>query len=481
MEYLKNMTSRKAIVAVAGVVAGLLIGFFLPSGWIFVEQRGPSDHAGHMADTDAQYACPMFCVIMDQMPEDGRCPVCGMDLTVVSGKSTLNPHERRMVGLEVGTISRAPLSRTIRVVGEVDYDETRLTRITTRMAGWLQKVWADTTWMRVKKGQKLAAIYSPELYAAQQEYLIGLRASLKQGESSAGLLEAAERRLELLGIGEQEIAELRRTQTVQESLVLRSPRDGLIVERQALEGAAVKKGAVLYTVADLSHVWVQAEVFERDLVWILEGQDVRLELQNHLADIKGRVAFIDPVINRHTRTARIRIEVPNPAGADGSRLLRVGQRVDAWIDSRMSADGRPVRPGAEPEGDPLTVPRSAVLSTGRRTVVYLLFTESMGQRDYELDPEALPETVFYQMVPLRLGPLGTRAGGGMDQDLYPVLGLVLTPDEREKLQLKDITKGIAIVTKGNLLLDSQAQLSGKPSLLFPEGSRGSSADPHAGH
>jgi Cu(I)/Ag(I) efflux system membrane fusion protein len=336
--------------------------------------------------------------------------------------------------------------------------------------------------MEVRKGQKLASIYSPELYAAQKEYLVAWDASSKRkGDATAmALLHAAERRLKLLGIGEDEIAGMRAKKAVQESLVLRAPRDGVIIERRALEGASVKTGDLLYTVADLSRVWVQAEVFESDLVWVFEQQAVRVRVEGGPMEILGRVAFIDPVVNRKTRTARVRIEVDNPAGPEGARLLRVGQRADVWIDARVNEAGRPVPPAREVVTPPLAVPRSAVLSTGQRRVVYLLFADSMGRRDYELDPAALPETVFYQLVPVRLGPLASRSGEGIGSELYPVLGLELSDAERGELQLDALKEGMVVVTRGNLLLDSQAQLSGKPSLLFPEGSRGST-DPHAGH
>ncbi|MHC4941226.1 MAG: efflux RND transporter periplasmic adaptor subunit [Planctomycetota bacterium] len=473
------MSNRTRLIASAcGIVAGLLLGFLLPASWIFVEDPG-ARHAGHEAG-EAQYACPMFCVIMNRLPEDRRCPVCGMELTPVSSQSTLNRQEQRMIGLEVDTLQRVPLARSVRVVGEVDYDETRLARITTRMAGWLEQVWADTTWAVVRKGQKLASIYSPELYAAQKEYLVAWDSNRGNGsETDIALLRAAKRRLELLGISADEIAELREKKSVQESLILRATQEGTIIERRAVQGESVKKGALLYTVADLSRVWVQAEVFESDLVWVFEGQSVRLQSERIPLPIRGRVAFIDPVIDRRARTARVRIEVDNRAGTEGTRVLRIGQRIDAWIDARVDQGGRPVPPDRGIATPPLAVPRSAVLSTGQRRVLYLLFTEHMGKRDYRLDPGNLPESVFYQMVPVRLGPVASR-GGALENEFFPLLGLDLSETERERLQLRTLEEGIVVVTRGNLLLDSQAQLSGKPSLLFPEGSRGS-ADPHAGH
>lgn len=425
--------SDKRIAIAAGLLAGLLVGFLLPSRWIFLPERGPG--RAHGAG-EQSFACPMFCVVVHEMPEDRRCPVCGMELSPIAGQSALNVAERRMAGVQAGRLRRLELERSLRAVGEVDFDETRLARITTRVGGWLEKVWADTTWMAVEKGQPLASIYSPELYAAQKDYLV----------ATGSLRDSARRKLGLFGISDEEIEKLDRTREVAEALVLRAPRDGFVAERHALEGAAVKQGETLYAIADLSRVWVQTEIFERELASVREGQEVRLEVEGRAESLSGKVAFIDPAIDRHTRTARVRIEVDNERG-----LLRIGQRVDAWIEAPVA-------------GTPLALPRSAVLSTGERSVVYVLYTESDGKRDYALDPKRLPDTVLYEMVTVKVGPLATRG----EEEFYPLLE-------------GPLEEGMVIVTKGNLLLDSQAQLSGKPSLLFPQGSRDTGGDPHAGH
>jgi Cu(I)/Ag(I) efflux system membrane fusion protein len=454
--------SPKVLAAVAGLVLGAAVVLLLPSTWLFVEKAPPGTHAG---SGHVKYACPMFCVVMEDLPADGRCPVCGMDLAEISGESRLDPAERRMIGLETARLRRVPLSRTVRVVGEVDYDETRLSRITTRMAGWLEKVMVTTTWERVEQSEPLASIYSPELYAAQREYLVAWRGA-EGGEGDAPLLAAAERRLGLLGIGEKEIAKLRETGEVQQALVLRAPRSGVVVEGNAIEGAAVEKGATLYRIADLSRVWIQSEVFERDLPWVRVGQEATLEMESLPDGLTGRIAFIDPVIDRMSRTARVRIEVENPAGSDETRPLRIGQRVDAWIRARVGPEGDLVPPGEEPRSDPLAVPKSAVLRTGERAIVYVLFTEmAEGSRDYRLDPDALPEVVYYELTEVRPGPLSRSEAG---EELYPLRSGSSLPE------------GALVVSKGNLLLDSQAQLSGRPSLLFPEGSRGGGHD-HSGH
>ncbi|MHC4469886.1 MAG: efflux RND transporter periplasmic adaptor subunit [Planctomycetota bacterium] len=430
MEEREKNRREKLVAAAAGLALGIAVFLVLPSSWVFVAPEGGA-HAARGGGA-VKYACPMFCVVVEELPEHGRCPVCGMELTPISSESRLTRAEQRMIGLEVSRVEKLPLVRTVRAVGEVDYDETRLSRITTRTAGWLEDVRVDTTWVEVEEGDVLASLYSPDLYAAQQELL------LAEGD----LLPAARRRLRLLGIGDEEIAEIERTREVRRSLVLRAPRAGTVVARAALEGAAVKKGETLYTVADLSRVWVQSEVFEMDLPLVRVGQAVRLETAASAKPLAGRVAFVDPVIDRGTRTGRVRIEVANEADEDGARPLRIGQRADAWIES--------------PLGESLAVPRSAVMRTGERTVVYSLHVEG-------------PDRVLYEMVEVRVGPLARRAGGGAGEEYFPLM------------DAGSLAEGSSVATRGNLLLDSQAQLSGKPSLLFPEGSRGADADPHSGH
>jgi len=420
---------EKRIAAAAGLALGLAVFLLLPASWVFVTPAGVAGEGGGAGG--AKYACPMFCVVVDALPENGRCPVCGMELTAISTESRIGEDAQRMIGLESSLVEKLHLARTVRVVGEVDYDESRLSRITTRAPGWLEDVRVDARWAEVEEGDPLASIYSPEIYAAQQELL------LAEGD----LLPAARRRLALLGIGDAEIAEIERTREVRRSLMIRAPRAGVVVERNALEGAAVKRGEVLYSVADLSRVWVQAEVFEMDLPLIRVGQKVRLETAAGGQPLAGRVSFVDPVIDRGTRTARVRVEVANDVGEDGARQLRIGQRVDAWIES--------------PLGEVLAVPRSAVMKTGERAVVYSLRAEAAGY--------------LYEMVEVRVGPLARREGGTAGERYSPLV------------DAGDLAEGALVATRGNLLLDSQAQLSGKPSLFFPEGRRGGADDPHAGH
>lgn len=477
-----NVPQRFAVApAIAGLLAGFVLVWLLPSSWIFVRPQG-AEQASARGDDAAQYACPMFCVVMDRMPEGGKCPVCGMTMTVISGSSTLDRAEQHMVGLEADVVRRIPLVRTTRLVGEVDYDETRLARIATRAAGWLQTVWIDSTWSEVSRGEPLAALYSPEFYAAEQEYLVAWRAH-GAATGSDSLLAAARRRLALLDVDPREIAALESGGSARDAMVLRAPFGGVVVERRAVEGAAVAKGATLYTVADLSRVWIQAQVFEGDLPWVRPGQAARLEIDGAAGVLDGVVAFVDPVIDRTTRTARVRVEVDNATGPDGVRPLRIGQRVDAWVEAPLDASGGLVAPGtAGPP--PLAVPRSAVMRTGERSLIYVLFedrdTAEGRVREHHLDPEKLPARVGYEAVEVRTGPVARRPGGGPPAEFVAVLSVVAPRTSAGAPPLR-LDEGVTVVTRGNLLLDSQAQLAGRPSLLFPVGNRGAPSDPHAGH
>jgi len=452
--------SPRTRTALLGMGIGLVLVIFLPASWLFTGDVAMKAEHGE----GAQYACPMFCVVMDELPDDGRCPVCGMELDEVSGELKLNRAEQRMVGIEAVRLERVPLVRTVRVVGEVDYDERLVSLVTTRAAGWLTEVFVEAGWVAVEKDAPLVSIYSPELLAAQEEYLV---ASASADES---LLASARRRLTLLGVGDAEIAAIDRAGKAADSLVLRSPRSGVVVTRNALPGASVTRGETLVAVADLSRVWIQTEVYERDLPLVRVGHPVRLDAATLGGTLTGRVAFIDPAIQRTTRTARVRIEVENPARDDGTRLLRIGQRVDAVIEARLNANGEVVPAGAAPAKDPLALPASAVLRTGERIIAYALYTEKVpGKPIHRLDPERLPETVLYLLTPIRVGPAARRMGKPGGGEYYAILDAGGLPE------------GAVFVTKGNLLLDSQAQLSGKPSLLFPEGNRGGGGDPHSGH
>jgi Cu(I)/Ag(I) efflux system membrane fusion protein len=483
------------VVAAAGVVLGAVVVLLLPASWLFrPDEGGGSAHApaaGSGEESSVRYACPMFCVLLDEKPANEKCPVCGMTLEPVREGQTLGAAERWMAGLVVEPLERRVLERVVRQIGEVDYDETRISTVTSRMAGFLEEVFVDETWGEVSAGDKLAEIYSPALYSAQSDYLVAWeragrpdRIEETKDDERRAALRATGLRLRNLGIDEQEIAAVRELGTPSRTLALRAPRDGVVIRRRVVENSSVAAGQELYVIADLSRVWILVEVFETERPWIVEGQEVELRTETLPGRVvRGTVGFIDPVFDRDRRTTRLRVEVDNPRLVDtGRRLFQPGQRVDARIRASLGRDGRVVLPGEEPE-PVLAAPQSAILRTGLRSVAFFLYRESEGAREYVIDADSLPEEVGYELVELELGPLATDAAGGPADRYYPVLDVVERADD--SMGLRRLRPGHVVVTEGNFLLDSQAQLAGKPSLLYPEGSGraapGDGADPHAGH
>lgn len=415
-----------------------------------------------------------------------RCPICGMDLVPVvqrqslgseSGPDqlTLGPHERQMASVGTTTLEMRTLFREIRTVGRIDFDETRRAQIASRVDGRVDQVFADFPGTLVKKGDHLVSIYSPELFSTQEEFLLASRREKDQKSrpaNSPSLAASARRRLRLWGISDQQIDTILENDEAETHLVVHASIGGTVVEKMVRAGQYVKEGDTLYSIADLSHVWLVVEIYETDLVWVRFGQTVEVTLEaESSASFTGQVGFIEPVLNDQTRTVPVRVILKNDEGK-----LKPGMFAQAQIRVAVMPDGRPSPTGLEGkfacpmhpyvvndlggicpvcemalekipgtpldlEGPPtvLAIPTEAVLTTGRRQLVFV----ERGEGDY-------------RFVEPKLGP---RAG-----DYYPVLD--------------GLKAGEVVVSRGNFLIDSQFQISGKPSLLYPEGM---SPGAHGGH
>ena len=379
----------------------------------------------------------------------------------------------------------------MRLFGEVDYDERLLGSVTARTAGWIESLSKKVSWEEVEEGEVLLELYGPELFAAQEEYRVAV-------ERGGALLAAAREKLLLLGVSERDLEAVGRGDAALSRVPYRSPRRGVIARRSAVEGAHVMEGEELFAVADLTRVWLQLEAFESDLPYLRLGTPVTVEPEwDDEPELAGRIAFRDPVVDRVSRTLRVRVEVENRRRADGTWVLVPGQRVRARARLALGADGEPLPPGEEPV-PALAVPRSALLVTGERTVVYVLYTDEEDAggeraRRYELDPRRLPPRVGYELVEVRVGALAQRADAEGRSEYYPLHRTVApvpridpnTGVDLSALALRRLREGQLLAGKGALLLDSQAQLAGRPSLLYPEGRAGAAAgaatDPHAGH
>lgn len=274
---------------------------------------------------------------------------------------TLTAADARRIGVTFAPVTLGALNREVRTVGQVTFDETRVHAIAPKVDGWVERLYVNSTGQPVIQGQPLLALYSPMLVTAQEELLLARRlqgemAGAESGttQRAAELVASARRRLGYWDIPASEIAEIERSGVVHRTLILRAPSGGYVLEKNVLAGQKIMAGDALYRVADLSAVWIEGEVFEQDLANVREGQAVRAELQALPGERRtGRIAYVYPTLNPETRTVRVRVVLPN-------RDLRLKPGMYATL--RIAAGARDAV---------LTVPRSAVLSTGERSIVFV--------------------------------------------------------------------------------------------------------------
>jgi membrane fusion protein, copper/silver efflux system len=271
----------------------------------------------------------------------------------------LTPDAARRIGVTFAEVTLSPLEREVRTVAQVTYDETRVTVVAPRVEGWVERLYVDATGQPVRRGQPLYELYAPMVAAAEQELLLarGLDTNVAAGtdEARAGarsLLESARRRLLGWEVPAEEVARLERTGQPARTVIFRSPASGMVIEKSVLEGQRIMAGEPVYRIADLSTVWIEGEVFERDLQSVAVGQRVSAEFPALPGDHRaGRIAYIYPTLDPATRTARVRVELPNPG-----LTLKPGM----YATVRLTSESAPT----------LSVPRSAVLVTGERALAF---------------------------------------------------------------------------------------------------------------
>ena len=321
----------------------------------------------------------------------------------------ISSQQLQRIGVRIGEVRRKSVSDVIRTTGSVAVDERGLAYVQVRFAGYIQKVFVDSTYQYVRRGQPLFTIYSPELLSTEREYLLARESQRRLARSpdlavardAASLVDAAAERLALWGIPHREIERLRATGRIRRDLVIDSPVSGYVTQREALPNAYAEPGTRLYTVADLSTIWVFAHVFQNDLGRLKVGDRARLTVDTYPGRrFTGRVDFIYPEIDPSTRTARVRLRFANP-----TLKLVPGMFVNVSLEAPM--------------GKQVVIPASGVLQTGTRQIVFV------DRGDGYLEPRDVR--------------LGAEVG-----DEYIVLS-GLKPGER-------------IVTSANFLIDSQSQL-----------------------
>jgi Cu(I)/Ag(I) efflux system membrane fusion protein len=444
------------IVLAVMIIAAFSFGMLISSAGHHQVAEAETAHAQN-ADAHKDEATMWTCSMHPQikLSKPGKCPICFMDLIPLEqgAGDELGPRQLRMSesAKEIAQIQTSPVTRAfaqteVRMNGKIDYDETRVSYITAWVPGRLDKMYADYTGISVKKGDHMVHMYSPELISAQEELVQAKKAVKKLNNGSSVLkstaeltLQSARDKLRLYGLSKEQIDEIEQSGKVTEQVMLKSPVSGVVVEKAAKEGMYVQTGTRIYTIADLSKLWVLFDAYETDLPWLREGQQVTFTSASFPGrEFKGKITFIDPIIDKNTRTARVRALVDNKSGA-----LKPDMYVSGIVKSLLDSKGDVVdgKMAESSSRQPLLIPASAALLTGKRAVVYV-----------ELPSDDGP---LFEGREVELGP---RAG-----DFYVV-----------KSGLSD---GDNVVTNGAFKLDSELQIHAKPSMMFVD-AEGENTEPN---
>ena len=423
------MTTRKLLLTG-------LFAFLAGGGMVLLISQYRTGDAGDAAATQDReaplYHCPMHPAMVSEHP--GQCPICQMNLVPTRADRAGQPspaqptgeagdapaadarasvhidaQKQQLIGVTFATVEKRPLRQVVNTIGRVTYDERLLHHVHTKVSGWIEHLYAGTTGELVTKGQALMTIYSPELLASQEEYLLALRARERLEASSdesvartgAELVDSARRRLSLFDMTEKQIAELERTRVASRTTVLYSPATGHIIERMVNHGEKIDPGTTVLDITDLSHVWVLADIYEYELALVKVGQRATMTLSYVPGrTFEGKVTFIHPFLSENTRTVKVRLEFDN-----NDLMLRP----EMFAKVTLEAAG----------GETLVVPTSAIVGTGTRDIVFV----DRGGGHFE--PRAVT--------------LGTRLAGSTEI-------------------LAGLVEGERIVASGNFLIDSESRL-----------------------
>jgi Cu(I)/Ag(I) efflux system membrane fusion protein len=420
-----------------------ILAFGLGGRLLGEEGRASRDAMDADAPSEQIWTCSMHPQV--RRSEPGRCPICGMELIPVEGDAadpsndriTLTERAKALARVRTTEVGRLGSGRTERrLLGRVEYDETSLRTVTAWIGGRIDRLFVSTTGERVRRGQVIATLYSPEVYNAHQDLIQARQQLARLGDggtpsarqAAEAALDAARDRLRLLGVPEGEVRAMERADKPSERVRIRTPFGGTVIERLATQGSYVETGSGLYRVADLSTLWVQLDAYESDLPVLRAGQEVRLRVEALPGEsFQGRVAFVDPVVDPKTRTARVRIVVRNQ-----DRRLLPGMFVEASVQSDARSESS--------EEAPLLIPVTAPLFTGRRSLVYV---EVPNQDEPTYEP--------------RVVTLGARMG-----EHYPVLA--------------GLEAGDRIVIEGAFAIDADLQIRGGGSMMTLEDEHGGASE-----
>ena len=545
-----TLKTRWVIISVfaAIFITGLVIGLLLRTG------GGPGETTVSIGTPDSKilfWTCSMHPQIKQDGP--GRCPICEMDLVPMREEAgggekaslRLGERARQLASVQTTPVEYRKLSKSIFTVGKIDYDESSVAHVTAWVSGRTDKLYVNFTGTIVKKGEHLIYMYSPDLLSTQEEYLLAYRGIEKLKDSpipevissSKTLLENTRQRLLLWGITEEQINELERTQTPQTHLTIYAPIGGTIISKDAFEGMYFETGDMLFTIADLSGVWLYLDIYEYDLPWVRYGQDIEVITESYPGDVfHGTVVFIDPFLNEVTRSVKVRINMDNREGK-----LKPGMYVNARLKVKLESEGVTIDskimgkymcpmhpevisdkeencpecgmkleliggktgvfvPGLIPQlyECPMKCKGSVFGEPGNclkceKVLIKIKDENGQGEREVYVCSEHIDErTGLPGECPVCQRKLKMKKETGVlaiphsavlftgkrnlvyvekEEGNYVPRDVVLGPKADEYYPvIKGLSVGEKVVTDGNFLIDSQMQLLGKPSLLFPEGS-----------
>lgn len=408
----KNQYVRFSLILVGGIFLGWIFFHSSPT----LEEK--HDHAEEIAKNEI-WTCSMHPQI--RMDKPGKCPICAMDLITITQSGTpemdpsavhLTKEAAALANVLTSVVTTQKPVKELRLYGKVQADERLLQNQVSYISGRIEKLMVNFTGEMIRKGQPLALIYSPELVTAQQELLEAAKTKMTQ----AMIYEAAKEKLRQWKLSESQIAEIENSGKIKTNLEVESTTSGIVTARRVNTGDYVSQGSVLYEISDLSRVWVLFDAYESDLLFLKKGDKIDFTLQALPGtDFSGTVSFIDPVIDPVNRVAKVRVEINN-SGAK----LKPGMFATGIVKSDLKEFQ-----------NMMVIPRSAVLWTGKRSIVYV--------------KQAGDEPVF-KIREVELGPMLGNS--------YVITG--------------GLTEGEEIVTQSAFSVDAAAQLEGKPSMMNME-------------
>jgi Cu(I)/Ag(I) efflux system membrane fusion protein len=488
----RGLIGLSAVAVMAFVLGGLLFG---GGDQVTVGESDGHDHGAGSPSEPTMWTCSMHPQI--KLPKSGKCPICFMDLIpletgpgedVGPRQLRMSDTARQLARIQTTRAERDFAEAEVRMVGRIAYDETRIAYITAWFPGRLDRLFADYTGVTVNKGEHLVDIYSPELLAAQEE-LIQANRSVKALDNTASpvlrstaqaTLEAARDKLRLWGLTTKQIEHIENTRETADHLTIYAPIGGVVVHKDAREGMYVKTGTRIYTIAELTTLWVMFEAYESDLPWLRFGQRIEFTSPSFPGDhFEAIISFIDPLVDPGTRTVRVRAVVENRdrrlkpdmfvRGTVKSRIDGKGQIIDEYLADKWISPMHPEvvkdKPGKcdvcgmdlvpaaslgfvgtelNREDAPLLIPATAPMITGKRAVAYVEIPSDKGP--------------LFEGREVELGP---RAG-----DFYVVKS--------------GIAEGELVVSNGAFKIDSELQIQAKPSMMSPEGGVAGGSHQHGG-